>query len=137
MAETNHRPDDLREGQSHGLFVSERELRRRTMPYMGWDAFRATVREWERAGFPTIHKLERGRYWPACQQWLDSRYGVSQNGAFINAAQDGPENFDAPTRQSARVQTRAAPAAILDRQADSPRHQGIPGQVHPLAAGRR
>jgi len=79
------------------LFVDDDELRRRINPNMGRDRFRAAVRAAEQRGFPKIHPLWRGRYWPAVQAWLDSEMGAGKNG-FGLSAEDGPENFNAPAR---------------------------------------
>jgi hypothetical protein len=74
------------------LFVDEDELRRRINPKMGRDPFHAAVREAEQHGFPKIHRLWRGRYWPAVQAWLDSDNGLAKN-EFCANAEDGPEQF--------------------------------------------
>jgi hypothetical protein len=79
------------------LFVDDDELRRRINPNIGRDRFRAAVRAAEQRGFPKIHPLWRGRYWPAVQMWLDSEIGAGKNGFDFNA-EDGPENFNAPAR---------------------------------------
>jgi hypothetical protein len=116
MTESASPHDDKAEHaqQAHSaLFVDDRELRRRINPKMGWDSFRAAVRTAELDGFPTIHKLWGGRYWPSVVAWLDARMGVKNDG-FANA-EDGPESFDAPTRPVSRAQTRTPQFAVLDR----------------------
>ena len=83
--------------RAFALFVDDEELRRRMNPNMGRDRFQAAVRAAELRGFPKIHPLWRGRYWPAVQAWLDSENGAGKNG-FGLSAEDGPENFNAPAR---------------------------------------
>ena len=61
----------LEQGGAFALFVDDDELRRRINPKMGRDRFRAAVRAAEQRGFPKIHPLWSGRYWPAVQEWLD------------------------------------------------------------------
>jgi hypothetical protein len=87
----------LEPGCTFALFVDDDELRRRINPKMGRDRFRAAVRAAEQRGFPKIHPLWSGRYWPAVQEWLDSENGAGKNG-FSPTAEDGPENFNAPAR---------------------------------------
>jgi len=84
-------------GCTFALFVDDDELRRRINPKMGRDRFRAAVQAAELRGFPKIHPLWRGRYWPAVQEWLDSDNGAEKNG-FGSNAEDGPEHFNAPAR---------------------------------------
>jgi hypothetical protein len=80
------------------LFVTEEGLHQRIAPHLGRDRFRAALKDCERdLLFPRIHTLWRGRYWPAVRAWLDRNQGVSSND-FAGSVQDGPENFDAPTR---------------------------------------
>jgi hypothetical protein len=81
------------------LFVTDDELHQRIAPHLGRDRFRAALKECESGDplFPRIHSLWRGRYWPAVRAWLDRNQGVSSND-FAGSVQDGPENFDAPTR---------------------------------------
>lgn len=79
-------------GSASALFVDDDELRRRINPKMGRDRFRAAVRAAERRGFPKIHPVWRGRYWPKVQEWLDSDNGAGKNG-FASNVEDGPEQF--------------------------------------------
>ena len=98
MTDGSVRIEDLLErGGAFALFVDEEDLRRRINPKMGRDRFRAAVRAAERRGFPKIHPLWSGRYWPAVLAWLDSDNGVGKN-AFGCNAEDGPEHFSAPAR---------------------------------------
>ena len=120
------------------LFVDDAELHRRLACNMGKDAFSAAIKQLEREGFPPKILLFRRRYFPACVEWLDEKYGKKANGIF-SAAQPGPENFsNAPSRKKAGLQDRPQPAPILDRQSGAPpRHHGLPGQVHSIAARTR
>jgi hypothetical protein len=89
---------DVRErGGAFALFVDDEELRRRINPKMGRERFCAAVLAAEQRGFPKVHSLWRGRYWPAVQEWLDADNGLGKNEFRFNA-EDGPEHFDAPTR---------------------------------------
>lgn len=72
------------------LFVPDDELRRRINPALGKDRFRAAVRNEESRGFPKVHKVWGGRYWPAVKAWFDKHAG---SGAGFADAEDGPENF--------------------------------------------
>jgi hypothetical protein len=98
MNDRSMRAENLLERSgTFALFVDDNELRLRINPKMGRDRFRAAVRVAEQRGFPKIHSLWRGRYWPAVQKWLDSDNGTGKNG-FGSNAEDGPEHFDAPAR---------------------------------------
>ena len=82
-------------GSRYGpLFVDDNELRRRINPKVGRDRFRSVIRALEIKGFPRIHPLFRGRYWPAVLAWLDADNGVGKDGG-TGTALDGPENWDA------------------------------------------
>lgn len=83
------------------LFVNDRELHRRLAPHMGRESFRAAIRQCEKKGFPEENALWRARYWPAVKLWLDRENGIGSNQLTMEA-QDGPENFDATTRQHSR-----------------------------------
>jgi hypothetical protein len=100
-AETNDQSlcakDLLERGGAVAVFVDDDELRRRINPKMGRVRFRAAVRAAEQRGFPKIHPLWSGRYWPAVQEWLDADLGARKNG-FGSNAEDGPEDFNAPAR---------------------------------------
>jgi hypothetical protein len=120
------------------LFVKDDELHQRIAPHLGRDRFRAALKECERADplFPKIHSLWRGRYWPAVRAWLDHDQGVGSN-VYLGATQDGPEDFNAPTRKSPRPKTRPESEAILDRGPGGTKSAGFPRQVHPALAGGR
>src|SRR5262245_13726809 len=83
------------------LFVNDHELHRRLAPHMGWESFRATIRQCEKKGFPKVITLWRARYWPAVKVWLDLENGIGSNERAAEA-QDGGEDFDALTRQHSR-----------------------------------
>jgi hypothetical protein len=89
--------DVLERGGAFALFIDDEELRRRINPKMGRDRFCAAVLAAEQRGFPKVHSLWRGRYWPAVQEWLDADNGLGKN-EFRSNAEDGPEHFHAPTR---------------------------------------
>jgi hypothetical protein len=100
-------------------FVTDRELHQLIGRNLGWDRFRATVRNAETQGFPKIHSVWGGRYWPAVAAWLDSHYGLVAHDS-PSDVEDGPEHFDATPRQSARAQDRPHapgrhPPAVLVR----------------------
>jgi len=126
---------DRAAAESRALFVDDDELRRRINPKIGRDRFRAHIRLLEHEGFPRIHALFGGRYWPKVKAWLD-KYNEVNNHDVGADAQDGQEHFDAPSRTRPGPQTRPAPAAVLDRQAGGPGSQGIPRRLHRLAPGR-
>src|SRR5262249_52099317 len=93
------------------LFVNDDELHQRITPHLGRDRFSADLKECERAEplFPRILSLWRGRYWAAVRAWLDRTEEVGSND-LAGSVQDGPENFDAPTRHSPRAKARPKPA---------------------------
>jgi hypothetical protein len=145
-------PDDASAAQPRkrrrgGLFVRDRELRRRICPDLGMDRFKAVLKTWERDGFPKTNALTGGRYWPAVRAWLDSRYGAHEK-LFGEDAHDGPENFgnsgrdeDGTTRQGARPQARPHPQGrntptLLDGQAGRAQPDGFPRLICPPAARR-
>lgn len=82
---------------ANSLFVTDRELHHLLAPHVGRDRFAATIKALEREGFPKTISLFRGRYFPLVKAWLDEKYGMRGNGV-TSTAEDGPENFDAPTR---------------------------------------
>ena len=116
------------------LFVTDDELHKLIAPHLGRDRFRAALKTCERGDplFPRINPLWGGRYWPAVRAWLDRDQEVGSNGS----VHDGPENFDASTRQSPRAKARPKSTAVLDRSAGGPRAHEFSRQVHPAAGGR-
>jgi hypothetical protein len=97
MNDRTARAEDVERGGASALFVDDQELRRRINPKMGRNRFCAAVLTAEKRGFPKVHSLWRGRYWPAVQEWFDADNGLRKN-EFLSNAEDGPEYFDAPTR---------------------------------------
>jgi hypothetical protein len=79
--------------ETMALFVDDEELRHRINPKIGRDRFRAMVRELELSGFPKIHSLFRGRYWPAVAAWLDADNGIGKHSPNASV-EDGPEDWD-------------------------------------------
>jgi hypothetical protein len=121
------------------LYVDDAELRRRINPKMGMERFRAALKAAEAQGFPKERALWGGRYWPAVRAWLDRECGIAHNAGGDGV--DGPENFDAPARQSPRTETRPHrprrhDALVLDGEAGGARPDGLPRPVHSAAGGR-
>lgn len=79
------------DSDSGALFVRDRDLHRRINPKLGWERFRAAVRNAENHGFPRVHRVWGGRYWPAVKAWFHKETWAD-NGVGADA-QDGPENF--------------------------------------------
>jgi hypothetical protein len=73
-----------------GLFPNEAEVARRLSQNPASWAGKALILE--REGFPRIHPLMGGRYWPACIAWWNRHYGLANIEAF---QPDGGENLDA------------------------------------------
>jgi hypothetical protein len=73
-----------------GLFPSEAEIARRlSQDPKGWREIAIVL---ERDGFPAVHPLMGGRFWPAVIAWWNRRYGLST----IEVSQpDGEDNLDA------------------------------------------
>ncbi len=80
------KPDDA-------LFVQDRELHRRINPQLGWDRFRAALRNAELQGFPKVHRTWGGRYVPAVKAWFDKHVGSGASSAVAEDVEDGPEDF--------------------------------------------
>ena len=121
--------------ESRALYIDDDELRRRINPKIGRDRFRATVKTAELRGFPRIHPIWGGRYWPKVRAWLDKDNEVAKH-EVIAGAQDGPENFDAPPRTRTRPQARPPQPALLDGPSGGARPHGLPRLLHPVASGR-
>src|SRR5580704_13380674 len=131
----------VRAALSPGLFLSDEDLRLLICPRVGRDRFRSALRVLDREGFPKANPLFKGRYWPAVVAWLDEHNGVGNDGP-IGAAEDGPENFDAPAQRPARPEvehSRRRSTALLGRLTDNTRQQGLPGQDNKASerCGRR
>lgn len=121
-----------------GLFVDDRELRRRLNPKLGWDRFRAAIRAAEATpspngrDFPRASALWGGRYWPAVVAYLDDVNKVHTDELAVSA-DDGPEDFDAATRNAPRLQARPPWPALLDRAAIGARSDGLPASLRRFA----
>jgi hypothetical protein len=121
-----------------GLFVDDRELRRRLNPKLGWDRFRATIRTAEATpspngrDFPKTSALWGGRYWPAVVAYLDDVNKVHTD-ELGSSTDDGPEDFDAATRTTPRLQARPPRPALLDRATTGARPDGLPASVRRFA----
>ena len=118
------------------LFLADRELHLLINPELGWDRFRATIRQAELHGFPPIQKLWGGRYWPKVKAWLDNDNRVNDHD-IITVAQDGQENFDAPPRQNARSQAKSVRSPLLDGAPSDAQCARFSRPVHSIARGRR
>ena len=125
------------------LFVSDRELRRRINPRLGWDRFLAAVRLAEKTKspngriFPKIHELWGGRYWPSVVAYLDDTIGVRKDAADNTSTPDEPEDFDATTREKAGLQAqRPQRPQVLVRQTGDAQHDGLSRPVHRIAHRR-
>lgn len=75
------------------LFLTDAEVAKR----MGieTEAFKAQVTVLEREGFPLPDPLfQKRRYWPACQAFLDRRYGLIPSSFQSVPALDGEEQWN-------------------------------------------
>lgn len=125
------------------LFVDDRELRRRINPNLGWDRFRAALRECEKRTspgglvFPRLSALWGGRYYPGVVAYLDDEAKGRDHGE-TEAVEDHPETIHAPPRRKTRPQVHQADgAALLARQPGAQEHDGLSGPVIRLAGRRR
>lgn len=117
------------------LFVADRELHLLINPKLGWDRFRACIRQAEMHGFPPIQKLWGGRYWPKVKAWLDNDNRINDHD-IIAVAEDGPENFDASPRQNARSQTKSVRSSLLDGAPSDTQRSRFSRPVDSIARGR-
>ena len=118
------------------LYVTDRELHALINPRLGWERFRAVIREVELRGFPPVQKLWGGRYWPKVKAWLDNDNRINDHDT-IAVAQDGPENFDAAQRKHARPQTKPIRPGLLDGAPGDAQPSRFPRSVHSAPIGRR
>ncbi len=136
--------DEREPFEEAALYVTDKELRRRVNPRMGWDKFRAAVRDAEKTAscgsglvFPRVSALWGGRYWPKAKAYFDDDEGLDQDE--FTGADDKPENFrasNATARQTTRPQNRPQRAALLDREERGARPDGLSRPVHRIAGGR-
>ena len=117
------------------LFVTDDDLHRRLNPRMGRDRFRAVLKVAEVDGFPPVHKLWGGRYWPKVKAWLDRHNRVDEHETTATA-EDGQENFNASPKRIARPQAKPARPAILDGAPDCEERPRISRSLHSITGGR-
>src|SRR4051794_39295676 len=105
------------------LFLTDKGLHEKIAPHIGEKRFRSALRVLEARGFPAIHPLFGGRYWPNVRAWLDNENGV-QNGLPVSA-DDGQENFDGDAEREPGPEMAAdcqRPTALLGRAPGRARH---------------
>jgi hypothetical protein len=114
------------------LYVTDRRLHALINPALGWDRFRAVIREAEQRGFPPFRKDWGGRYMPKVKAWLDNDNRVNDYDTTA-VAQDGQENFDAAPRRNARPQAKPVRAPLLDGAPADAQRARFPRSVHSVA----
>lgn len=75
------------------LFLTEAQIAER----MGLktDQLKAALPALNKSGFPEPDPLfENRRYWPACQAFLDRRYGLAASSVDANPGVDGEERWN-------------------------------------------
>jgi hypothetical protein len=102
-------PPATREDIAAARFVDDHELRRRLAPTMGWDRFRALIRELESEGFPAINRRWGLRDWKKVESWLDDPDRNRTHAGIEAEPEDGPETFDAAPQRRARTKDRPHP----------------------------
>ena len=79
--------------KSEALFLTEAQIADR----IGLDTqkFKAALPALSKSGFPEPDPLfENRRYWPACQAFLDRRYGLAASSTSAIPALDGEERWN-------------------------------------------
>ena len=78
--------------RSTALFLTEGQISERIgLPL---DALKTIIPALEKDGFPLTDPLfANRRYWPACQAYLDKRYGLASSSGQGNPALDGDEQW--------------------------------------------
>jgi hypothetical protein len=71
MMKPRHFSADIVVSAEPPLFVPDRDLRGRLAPHMGWETFKAALKDAESRGFPSVSAFWKGRYWPAVKAWPD------------------------------------------------------------------
>jgi hypothetical protein len=94
------------------LFVADRELHLLINPKLGWDRFRACIRQAELHGFPPIQKLWGGRYWPKVKAWLDNDNRINDHD-IIAVAEDGPEKLRCLAAAKCQVSNEIGPVFLI------------------------
>ncbi|MDI7862571.1 winged helix-turn-helix domain-containing protein [Rhizobiaceae bacterium n13] len=75
------------------LFLTEAQLAERIG--LSIDLLRSALPALDKAGFPAPDPLfGNRRYWPACQAFLDRRYGLAASLLVANPGLDGVEKWD-------------------------------------------
>lgn len=78
--------------KSDTLFVTDAECAKRIG--ITTDQLKAILAELHRQGFPEPDPLfVNRRYWPACEAFLDRRYGLTPASVSANPGLDGKENW--------------------------------------------
>jgi len=76
----------------NALFVTDGQIAERLG--LTFDQFKAALHALEKSGFPMKEPLfENRRYWPACQAFLDRRYGLAASSPGAIPALDGEERW--------------------------------------------
>jgi hypothetical protein len=137
--------EERAENVEHSLYVSDRELRRRINPRLGWDRFRASVRDREKTRspgglvFPRLSASWGGRYWPGVDAYLADEEKGADHGAETRTAEANSDAapHHAPPRKKARPQIHPPHRpALLGRDPGAQEPDGLSGSVHRLAARR-
>lgn len=79
--------------KSAALFLTEAQIAER----MGLttDQLKGALPTLAKSGFPAPDPLfENRRYWPACQAFLDRRYGLAASSQQVNPGLDGEERWN-------------------------------------------
>lgn len=75
------------------LFVTEAQIAERIG--LTTEQFKGALPALAKAGFPVPDPLfENRRYWPACQAFLDRRYGLASQSPEANPGLDGDERWN-------------------------------------------
>lgn len=78
--------------KSDALFLTEAQIAQRMG--LDTDVLKAKLPALTRAGFPSVDPLfDNRRYWPACQAFLDRRYGLAPSSQQANPGLDGEERW--------------------------------------------
>lgn len=76
--------------KANALFLTEGQIAERIG--LTTEQFKAALPALDKDGFPEPDPLfQNRRYWPACQTYLDRRYGLAPSSAEANPGLDGEE----------------------------------------------
>ena len=79
--------------KSTALFLTEAELADRLG--VSTEVFKIALPALDKSGFPLPDPLfQNRRYWPACQAFLDKRYGLASSSLQANPGLDGEEKWN-------------------------------------------